>query len=78
VRIPPSGISTLGLNSAQVDRLKRSEAILIVAPGHPFTPELENFDAVIDPNNGTEYKLEAVEILQPADVRILYYFGIRR
>ncbi len=78
IRIPPSGVSTLGLSTEQADRLKRSEAILIVAPGAPFTPLLEDFDVVIDPNDTTQWMIENTEVLMPYDVRILLYMGIRR
>lgn len=71
VAVPPSSANQLGMSTTDNDLVKRSEQILIVAPG---LNDLADFEEVID---GTvTYRITGVETLRPADVTLLYFVGV--
>ncbi len=76
VFVPPSGAAELGLSTTNVDEIKRSEQICIVEPGDTAV-ELEKYDEIEDAD-GKRWKITFSEVLKPADLRLLYFFGVRR
>ncbi|AAT69472.1 gp76 [Alphaproteobacteria phage PhiJL001] len=76
VFVPATG-GGLGLKWVSDQLLKRAEQVALVAPGSAFTKQLENFDEILE-SDGSRWRIEMVEILQPADVRILYAIGVKR
>lgn len=76
VFVPASG-SGLGFRSSQDELVKRSEQIMLVAPGAANTDDLQQFDEVID-QDGSRWKIVFADVLSPADVPVLYAVGVRR
>lgn len=77
VFVPPSSAAKLGLSVSQEELVKRSSQIAIAAPGGSSTDDLSEFEVVLD-TDGTEYKILFVEVLKPADTRIVYFVGLKQ
>jgi len=73
VAVPPSSANELGMSVQDQEMLRRVEKIYIVAQG---TQDLSIMDEVVD--NNVNYRIEFVEFLQPGNVGILYFVGVRR
>lgn len=73
VFVPPSSANLLGQSVKLDDLVKRSEAIIIVAPGSDVV-DLSNYDEIVD--GGVSWHVKGVEKLQPADTILLYFFGV--
>lgn len=74
VFVDPASASRLGLSTSQPDLIKRSEQIMIVAPG---SEDLLKFQEVLD-SDGTYWKILFLETLRPADLTLVSYVGVRR
>lgn len=70
--IPATG-DALGTSFVPIDLLARCDEVLIVAAGET---DFTDFQVVLD--HGLRWKIEWTHVLQPADVRLLYAFGVRR
>lgn len=68
--------SLLGARMVSDDLLRRVEKVAIVAPGPDMQDDLKVYGQVIDET--VTWSAEWVEELKPADVRMLYYFGLKR
>jgi hypothetical protein len=66
----------LGMHTQDSDMVKRSDQILIVAPGAANQIDLSDFNEVAD--QGVNWKITMVEKLQPASTILLFYIGIKR
>ena len=76
VFVPITSSSQLGLRVLDEDLLRKSEQLLLVAPGATFTPDLTTFDEIID---GTiAWRIIFIEKLKPATITLIYYFGVAR
>lgn len=76
VAVPPSGVTSLGLSVASTELVKRSEQILIAAPGNS-AEDLLSYDEVLD--GSKTWKINGGETLQHDDgPAVLYYVGVRR
>lgn len=76
VAVEPDSTVQLGISTSDSDLVKRSEQILIVAPGPSFTEDLATFNEVID--GSIRWKITVVEKLRPANDTLLYFVGISR
>jgi hypothetical protein len=76
VFVPPTG-SGLGSLVQQEELIKRSEQIMLIAPGAASSDDLSDFDEVID-TDGSRWKITFTEVLAPSDVTLLYAIGVRR
>jgi hypothetical protein len=74
VFVYPTGYRQLGLSVESAALLKNSAAIALVAPVAGF--DAGTVSKVSD--GGRDYLVEAVEVLQPGDVPLLYYIGLKR
>ena len=66
----------VGLVTKDDDMVKRSEQILIVAPGSVEQTDLGNFNIVSD--GSVEWKVAGVDKMQPSNLILLYYIGVKR
>lgn len=62
----------LGSNFIDEELLKRCDQVLLVAP----TVNLDNTSLIVD--NGVQYKVDWIRRLKPAEVILLYAFGVTR
>lgn len=76
VFVPPSSASQLGLRTIDEALLKRTQQIIIVAPGPNFLTFLGDYNQVED--DGVLWNILWSETLRPGPVNVLYYFGVRR
>lgn len=72
VFVPASG-TDLGKELVSEELLARVDQVVLVGPN--ATP-LEPFTAVLD--DGVRWRIEWVQVLKPADVILLYVFGVCR
>ena len=78
VTVPPSSASQLGLSTVYENLLARTDQIGIAAPGGASNDDLAEFNEIVD-QDGSRWKIEFVETLNPAGaVRIVYFIGLRR
>ena len=76
VFVQPSSQNLLGLGKMTDDGLlKRSEQIMIVAPG--ATDDLDDYQEVIDTDT-TTWKVVGVEVLKPGPDVVLAFVGVKR
>lgn len=72
VFVPAAG-SSLGRNITTDELLKEVEQIALVEPSEEG---LERMHQIVD--GGTIWKVEWAQVLKPADVTLLYLFGVKR
>lgn len=73
VSLPHASLVDLGFNSVDDELLKRTEQVLLVPGG---ATDLEPFTNVLD--QGVRWGVTWVRTLKPADVTVLYAFGVKR
>ncbi len=77
VFVEPTGARALGISTQAGELLKRSDAIFLVSLGSASNGiDLSLFDEVLD--GGKRWKIEVVEKLQPGDLTLLYFLGVKR
>lgn len=76
VPVPPSSASSLGFSASQQDLMKNLSQIFIAEVGETDPENLNEYHTVFD--GGTEYKIEFVEKLKPANLTLLYFIGVAR
>lgn len=69
--VPASG--GLGRDLVDEELLKRVEQVALVAP---TDVNLEDFNLFVD--GGSKWRVEWVQVLKPADLVLLYIFGVKR
>lgn len=74
--VDPGNAKSLGLSTTDIDLLKRSQQIMIFAPGPDLTADLKQFQEVED--DGVRWKIEFIETLKPGSMVLLYYIGVSR
>ncbi len=72
VLVSPSG-NGLGLNIEISDFLKRCKKVAIVSS----TADLSIYNELVEADN-TQWKIEGIEVLKPANTILLYYLGLSR
>jgi hypothetical protein len=75
VFVSPS--TMLGLKAIDEELLKRFEQFVIAAPEDGAAYNLTDYHAVRD-SGGETYSIGWVEKLRPAELTLLYYFGVKR
>lgn len=70
--VPASG-SGLGLSFIREDLLARADEVALIGPG---AVDLSTFTIMLD--NAVSWNVEWVQVLKPADVVLLYAFGVKR
>lgn len=77
VFVEPIGARALGISTQAGELLKRADAILLVSLGSASSGvDLSLFDEVVD--GARRWKIEVVEKLQPGDLTLLYFLGVKR
>jgi hypothetical protein len=74
--VPPSGAAELGLSTQDVEWVKRSEQICLVALGADSTVDLATYDELLD--GSQRWKITGIETLKPANTILLYFVGVKR
>jgi len=74
--VPPSGVALGAEMALAEDLVKRSEQIMLVAPGTDQR-DFSAYDEVID-TDGTRWKIIFSDLLKPAEIAILWSIGVRR
>jgi hypothetical protein len=75
--VPLSTGSSLGLDSLDIDLMKRTTEVCLVAPGTTSPPfDLTTANEIVD--GGINKKVSFVRRLKPADTTLLYFIGIER
>ena len=74
VFIPPSGVSSLGLETRTQDLFKDSDQVLIFSAGAQV--EVGGFNVVDD--GVTPWKIDVLDVLRPGVTTILAYAGVSR
>lgn len=74
VFVEPNSANKLGLSAVSNDLIKRSEQILMLAPG--IAVDTTIFHLVTD--GAVNWKIQGVEVLRPADEIILAFIGVKR
>lgn len=75
--IQPVVAQTLGLTTVDQDLMKRTEEIVLVAPGAANPPfDLTTANELID--GGVNKKITFVETLRPNTITLLYFVGVAR
>lgn len=72
VFVPASG-GGLGRELVDEELLKRVQQVALIAP---TDIDLESFNCIED--NGSKWRVEFVQVLRPANVTLLYVFGVMR
>lgn len=67
---------SLGAFWVNADNVKRSEKVALFAANNDGGNSLEDFDQIVD--GSTTWKIDRTEVLQPADIRLIYMFGVSR
>ncbi len=75
VFVEPASASKLGLNTTDNDMVKRSEQIMMVAPG--ASADMSVYQEVVD-SDSSRWKIEGISVLKPADTVVLAFVGVRR
>jgi hypothetical protein len=73
VFVPHTGLESLGIDATDVELLKRSEQVLLVAGN---VVDLSACHQIED--SGTLWRIVWVKTLKPGDLRILHAFGVAR
>lgn len=76
VFVDPGSASKLGIMVDGSDLLKRSEQIVIVAPGSTVTQDLSTFDEIVD--ESVRWKIIGAQKLKPGSTTLMYILGVRR
>lgn len=73
VAVPPSSASQLGFTATNAEWVKRSEQIIIA-----YSATDISFCTKIVDSDGSEWRVQGVEKLQPAETRLLFFLGVVR
>lgn len=74
--VEPASVARFGIVTVDEDLLKRSDQVMLVAPGSTITADLATFNEVVD--GSVRWKIEIVRTLKPADTVMLYMIGVKR
>lgn len=74
--VEPDSTVQLGIATKDSELVKRSEQVMIIAPGVSLAEDLATFDEVVD--GSTRWKIQVVETLKPGPVILLYFVGVAR
>lgn len=73
VFVPPFNNESLGQDFIRDELLARADEVFMVGPN---AVDLTTFTSVLD--GGLRWNIEWCQVLKPADVLLLYAFGVRR
>jgi hypothetical protein len=74
--LSPTRADLLGVSRKDDELVKRTVQIALVAPGPDVTADLSVFHEIVD--ESSTWQIIWVELLRPAETRILYFVGVGR
>lgn len=72
-----SSAQQLGLRNINEELVKRSDQVVLFAPGSTETLDFTEFDEIHDSDN-TIWKITFMEVLKPGEIPLLYYAGVKK